>query len=477
MHRPLHSLIFALVLFSGFGALSFLFPEGGITLGKDLLLSYPSLDDVIGNTKKTKDISEVLKTLSEVDTSFILTDTQEVGVEAPPETKAPKLITGIQMSDPDALTDFFESLKNIKDNKSAVRVLHYGDSQIEGDRMTDYLRLKLQGQFGGSGPGLISLMPLTQHVGYRVTPDGDEWDRYNVFTAKDKRVSHKNYGVMAGFCRFKGYEDFDPREQPSQAGFKLQNKAGGYSKIRLFYGGARSRTWCEYYDGPALIHADSLESGGYFHWHDFEVSKGSPEQSFQFTGTDSPDFYGMSLEGDGGVMVDNLAMRGSSGTFFHLINNAQLREFYKLFNVKLIILQFGGNTLPALRDSAMAVNYAGYMRSQISLVKKMAPGASILFIGPSDMSVKSGTEYITYPLLEKLRDELKKVVLSSGCAFFDLYDCMGGKNSMPAWVEQKLAASDYTHFSPKGARQMATFLYGSLINEYKSFLKQDKGTN
>jgi lysophospholipase L1-like esterase len=48
---------------------------------------------------------------------------------------------------------------------------------------------------------------------------------------------------------------------------------------------------------------------------------------------------------------------------------------------------------------------------------------------------------------------------------------MGGKNSMPVWVDQKLAATDYIHFSPQGARKMATFLYAALINDYNRYLK------
>jgi lysophospholipase L1-like esterase len=140
-------------------------------------------------------------------------------------------------------------------------------------------------------------------------------------------------------------------------------------------------------------------------------------------------------------------------------------------NTKLIILQFGGNAAPSIKDGTMAVNYAGYLRGQISILKRLAPGASILFIGPSDMSIKEGTEYVTYPYLEAMRDAIKKVVLESDCAFFDMYDCMGGRNSMPSWVTKKLAASDYIHFSPQGARKIATFLYAALINDYNNYLK------
>jgi len=247
-----------------------------------------------------------------------------------------------------------------------------------------------------------------------------------------------------------------------------------YSKVKLFYGGAQRKTWCRFYDGPALINADSLEAGGFFRVNEFNVTPGSDNHVFKFAGKDSPDFYAISLEGNDGVLVDNIGLRGSSGTFFHLINREQLKQFYDYLNVKLIILQFGGNTLPAITDTVMARNFADYMRYQISIIRKVAPAASILFVGPSDMSVKNGTDYITYPMLEPMRDALRKTVLDNGCAFFDMYDCMGGRNSMPVWVDQKLAAPDYTHFSPQGARKIAALLYAALIEDYNKYLKEKK---
>jgi lysophospholipase L1-like esterase len=169
-----------------------------------------------------------------------------------------------------------------------------------------------------------------------------------------------------------------------------------------------------------------------------------------------------------------MGLRGSSGTFFNQINFSQLKQFYEYLNVKLIILQFGGNSLPYLKDKAMADNFGNYLKSQIYTLKKVAPQASILLVGPADMSVKEGTAYVTHPLLEDLRNAIRKAAFDTDCAFFDMYDCMGGKNSMVSWVEEGIAAKDYIHFSPKGARKIATLLYSSLINDYNSYSKSDK---
>jgi lysophospholipase L1-like esterase len=284
---------------------------------------------------------------------------------------------------------------------------------------------------------------------------------------------------MINFNRFTPVKPITDSSQIISANVNLViNKNAGssyvnYNRLKLFYGGAFKKTWCEFYDGPALISADSLVEGGSFNIKSYNVSNTLNHQ-FKFTGQDSPDFYGISLESDNGVIVDNIALRGSSGTFFHLVNNGQLKQFYDYLNVKLVILQFGGNVLPSLTSETNANNYADWMRGQISTLKKLVPNASIIFIGPADMSVKEGTEYVTHPMLEPLRDALKKVVLETDCAFFDMYDCMGGKNSMPSWVEQKYAATDYIHFSPQGARKIATLLYSAINNELILHLKSKK---
>jgi len=480
MHKPWHSLIFGVSVFLTLGLLSFTFPKTGVRINDSLTLNFPGLDGLFAAKKNRKDISKIIEAIDAIDTTFTFADTLN-DKEAPDGTAAigdssVKLNTGLQFRNRAAMSSFFEALNGLKANPRSIRVLHYGDSQIEGDRITDYLRLKLQGQFGGQGVGLVSLTPIAASVISKITV-GPDWDRYTVFTVKDKRVMHTNYGVLGGFSRYREYTGRPDSSSAVTSSITITTtRFGGttamaYKKLKLFYGGARYKTWTEFYDGPALMSADSLDAGGFFRIREYNVGQGSNTHTLKFSGKDSPDFYAISLESESGVMVDNIALRGSSGTFFHLINPTQLKQFYDHLNVKLIILQFGGNAMPAIKDATMAANYAGYMKYQIATVKKLAPGASILFIGPSDMSIKQGTDYVTYPYLEDMRDALKKVVLESDCAFFDMYDCMGGRNSMASWVDQKLAATDYTHFSPQGARKMATLLYSALIKEYNNYLK------
>ena len=478
LHKPLHTLGFIVVTSTILGAISFVFPLNGIQFTDTLSLKYPSFNELF-KIKKTvkKDISSIIA-LADAEEKIDVTLKNDTVAYTPLDSLV-KLNTSIQYKDEtkSSLANFFNSLSNLSNEPKSIRILHYGDSQIEGDRISDYLRLKLQAQFGGEGPGLISFMPVAPSVINKLSWSAG-WDRYTIFTGKDKRVKHNNFGALAHITRFSKYEVIADTTTYKSAWVKVVTsknggqKAAAYNKVKLYYGGSQTKTHIELYENGSLNNSDSLVAGGNFNIKEFNLNQGALLHEFKFKGKDSPDFYGLSLEGGKGVMVDNMGLRGSSGTFFNQINFAQLKQFYDHLNTKLIILQFGGNALPYIKTPEQTVQFANYLKSQILTIKKLAPQASILVIGPADMSVKVGTEYETHPQLENLRDAIKKTAFETNCAFFDMYNCMGGKNSMVAWVDLGIGAKDYIHFSSGGARKIAVLLYSSLINDYNIYNKK-----
>ena len=73
---------------------------------------------------------------------------------------------------------FFKKLANAKTKK--VRIMHYGDSQIEGDRISGRLRERLQKEFGGNGAGLFPLIPATRKISLKNVPTNN-WIRKTGF--------------------------------------------------------------------------------------------------------------------------------------------------------------------------------------------------------------------------------------------------------------------------------------------------------
>jgi lysophospholipase L1-like esterase len=485
--KPFHILLFLLSVITALGGIAFVFPENGIEIAGQKI-SFPTLASYFDTKKpEKKDISEILALadaedqLSEKkDSSASSKQTDSVAKKEIQylEVNDPsiKLITSIQYKDSlkNSLDNFFESLALLQLEEKGIRILHYGDSQIEGDRITDYLRQKLQGHFGGSGPGMIAAVPVTQSAGIRQSWS-DNWDRYTIFAAVDKRVPHKNFGIAAGLCRYADYKDTASNKK-AWLKIKTYKNAGtsvsNYNKVKMFYAAPRKKTQVEFYENGTLQKTDTLAQSGNFNIKQFNLTQEPSTFEIKFEGKDSPDIFGLSLEGQGGLMIDNFGLRGSSGTFFNQMNLSHLKLFYDYFNTKLIILQFGGNALPYIKNKEMCDEFGGYLQAQIRSIKKLIPGISILVIGPSDMSVKEGENYVTDPQLEDLRDAIRKAAFTTNCAFFDMYDCMGGKNSMLSWVEQGIAATDYIHFSPAGARKIAVLLYSAIMNDYNNFIQK-----
>ena len=175
--------------------------------------------------------------------------------------------------------------------------------------------------------------------------------------------------------------------------------------------------------------------------------------------------YGVSLETPTGVIVDNIPMRGCSGNIFTKIDSTQLSDFYRETNTRLIILQFGGNMIPQTENPSTISGYVrSTLRQQIRYIRACAPQASILFIGPSDMSTRIDGEMTTYPLVPYMDKLLKKMAAEEQIAYWSMYDAMGGKNSMVHWVEVGLAGSDYVHFTHAGANKIGKQLFNWIDN-------------
>ena len=116
-------------------------------------------------------------------------------------------------------------------------------------------------------------------------------------------------------------------------------------------------------------------------------------------------------------------------------------------------MQFGGNAIPSNEKPTTISAIVYGLRDQIRYMKRCAPNASILFIGPSDMIRMTDGEWETYPLVPYMDRLLKKMTMEEGVAYFSLFQWMGGSGSMIRWRELGLAGEDGVHFHRSGARK------------------------
>lgn len=182
------------------------------------------------------------------------------------------------------------------------------------------------------------------------------------------------------------------------------------------------------------------------------------------------DLYAITIDADsGGIAVDNIPMRGCSGQQFTLVPADRLARAYAQLDVGLVILQFGGNSMPYLRDDKAITKYCTSIGRQIDHVRRTCPGAKVLFIGPSDMSTRVRGQLQTYPQLPAVIDSLAATALRHGAAYWSIYHAMGGYNSMVQWKKEGLAGEDYVHFTTRGAELMGDRLVQALEASFNRY--------
>ncbi len=480
--KPQKVLIFIVMVMAMLASIMLLFPKNGIKISDNLILYFPSFHDMFSPREKGIDIDSLLA--SQQHLNQLLPDDDSITALDIEELK--KLVTPLEFPDdnPHALDAFFAKLVNIE-AQHKLRILHYGDSQIEGDRITAFLRNRLQAKFGGKGMGLNTAGVLYSQLSM-LQQDSGNWLRYQGFLGANEWVWHKKFGVMMAFSRFTYILDSAAQPTPAikKAWLQFSRSDLGYANtkqfrnINIYYGNAKAKVSIVLSsDGNQLV-ADSLQSGEGLHVFTYRSPEYLENVRFDFEGTDSPDFYGISFEDDAGIYVDNIALRGSSGTMFTSTDANLLLQTYNHMGVDLFILQFGGNVMPYISDAKAAAQHANFFYYQMALLKRLVPDAGIIVIGPSDMSVKEKDYYMTYPILETVRDELKAATHKAGGVYWDMYKAMGGKNSMISWVNANppLAAPDFVHFTPQGTNVAANMFYNAFILEYTSYCDRNKKT-
>ena len=327
------------------------------------------------------------------------------------------------------LQPFYDALAYTAEQ--SVRVVHYGDSQLEGDRMTFPLRRALQARLGGGGMGLLSIDPTVDSRSSLVTlRKGNQTyhpTRFQAYGPASLRRNSRVYGPLAqawilpveANCTLR----IDARTKGSE---------GRFTRLRIV--GSKD----------SLIHLQDTVS------------------AYLLPLPGGQDIYGVSAETPTGVQVDNVAMRGCAGTIFTGMDSIVLHRYFDQTRTRLIIWQFGGNVVPYVRTDKQIEHYIRKVREQIRYLHRLAPESAILIIGPSDMLTRENGQRVSYRVLPRLDEALRQAADEEEAAYWSLYEAMGGAGSMSEWMNKGWAGKDGIHFTRIGAdeagQRLADFL-------------------
>jgi len=460
--------IFIFIILSVLAILSFVFPVEGVEFGK-LHLKYANPESFINNAVDAG--SDVDQNLADMNRELIISslgsmyDTLQYYKHF---VQSSPLRIHLPNNDLAFFDPVFQQFEEARKRKKLHRILHYGDSQIEMDRISNILRQHLQQTFGGSGVGMIPAIQTVATYSLSQSYSGD-LTRYIMFgDSTTRRASHRRYGPMAQFSTLSGQATLSFRNSGSRHAEPLTQQ---YQRISLLVD--RTGGWNANILADTIVQIDTLkqEQVSLVSW----ILKNKTSRA-RVSLNGNVDIYGILLDGKYGITVDNFPLRGSSGTLFTGIDQQLMQQTFAVLNPSLIILQFGGNAIPAISSTAKIDNYMLEIERQFGALQKAAPHARFLFIGPSDMSKRYNGEMKTRKFLPELNEALKTTALKNGIAFWDMYHVMGGENSMSKWVKHNppLAGSDHIHFTAAGAKEIGTLLAKSLLTNYQFYKLRKK---
>ena len=457
--KSLRTLLFILSVFVLLGICWFFFPAEGVAVGPTTL-RFPSYAEDRKGPEKVLDVDSVLNTVSqsfEMSVSETLLDSLDFYRDY--LTINPNRIH-LPNNDYTYFDSLFYLLERAKEHQKIYRVMHYGDSQIEMDRITSVLRQRMQEMFGGSGPNMISAIKRISSISVNQSYTGSLTRYALVGDSTSRKASHNRYGVMTQFCQNYGHSTINfSKTKHSQA----YPKAKEISTISILMGNnsegfKASLQASPYQTEPKEYHAKSGIT--LITWKlPGNIEKGT------ITLQGNAEIYAVMLDGDYGVAVDNNALRGCSGTIFTRINKSLMEESFKMIDTRMIILQFGGNRMPMINGTKQITSYMNELDRQVKYFKEVAPQATILFIGPADMGKSYNGKVGTWKGLPELNDSLMSMALRNEVAYWDMFHVMGGESSMAQYVKHSppLGSPDHIHFTFLGAQEIGNNLAKSLI--------------
>jgi len=403
-----------------------------------------------------------------------VSDTSSSGISQVPDTAQPgipaeahdSINVQADSSSADLLSSFRHSLTL---PGRQVRIMYYGDSQLEGDRITFYLRQLLRQHNGGSGPGLfLPVMPVmyTKSLWLRASPN---WERYNYLSYSDGEISHNRLGPFMTFCRY--LPEGTTRQDPERAYVRIQpsafsdSAAASWENLRILYSHEEGIVNLRIGSTGKLILADTLPTGKGVQNLICDV-RGSDDLLIEFEGRVSPDIYGISLESPAGLIVDNIPQRGSAGLEFTMVDRDNLEESYRILSPDLFVLHYGLNIVRS-EGSDFSFYRTGLIR-QVRLLKEIAPNTPVLIVGVSDMVHREGDSLVSFTSIPAIVEAQSSAASESGAAFWDARSAMGGSRSIVDWAKKSpaLAQDDYVHLTYQGADTLSVLLYNALFYSF-----------
>lgn len=348
-------------------------------------------------------------------------------------------------------------------NSKKVNILHIGDSHIQADFYTGYVRENIQKIFGYGGRGFIfpyACAGTHSTYDYRTWKYGN-WDgARNVknpnlmdigITGAVARTTDDKAGFKFGFKEGILMPEFTVLKiycKKDSQSFNLKLKLANYPDTIYLSTNARPNSPYIRVDLPIV--SDTFE---------VFVDKTDSTQTFF-------ECYGLMIESckDKGVTYSSVGINGAG--FNNVLAQTLFEGQVQELKPDLVVIDLGANDFYGLNYNE--VELRTNLESLIASIKKASPNASVLVSCSQDIYYRRRKNvYATYPFSKLVQTTAK----ANGAVWYDYFAISGGQYSMQKWRRFHLAKNDKVHLTTAGYNLKGDLFLNAMLNSYLEYLK------
>ena len=359
----------------------------------------------------------------------------------------------------ETLRPFFDQLKQREAEPSSgvVRMIQFGDSHTAADLFTGALRTLFQTKFGDGGAGFS--YPGYPFAGYRI--HGTRRAQSVGWTVTGTHFRDLGDGML-------GMGGVGLSTSHAGNWISLDADAASVEVQYLVQPGGGN---IEIYDGDTLLTSLSTDGKTAAGHYDARVAAGPHHFEVRTISSAPIRLFGFVTEEDAGVTYEAVGLNGAEAGLILKWNETLADELMAQRDLSLIVLAYGTNE--ASDGNWSEESYATMFRALIDRLRREAPHAAILVLGPSDRELHAGRSrraaWVPYAGIDRIIRAQRSVCHEMGCAFWDERARMGGFGTMRDWVSVGWGQGDHTHFTGEGYNELAAALFSDIVQQYNRF--------
>lgn len=383
----------------------------------------------------------------------------------PADTPAPgRSVCSGGLCQPEALTKVFEGLARAESGRgsSPVHILQIGDSHTAGDRITGRLRAAMQARFGDGGRGVLPPgIPFEGYAPLQVEVTASGWTTTLAPLAGNAGYVRAGVGLtgVQAITVQPGSTLTIRRDAASPALFRIELCGDGPGRLQVAAG---DETWTVAFGAGRCLSLLPERAHG-------QVELRALDSALSLHAvrlTNAP----------AGIELSNLGVVGATLRDLAARDQRVVARELDAWRPALIILAFGTNE--GFDDGLDARAYEALLRGQVTRLRRLAPGASLMILGAPDALRNGVTNGCSAdgkrsppPSLAVVRDVQRRVAADMGVAFWDWHGRMGGDCSTDrlATRGEAFVWRDRVHFTSAGSDWIGGMLNADLMTAYEAW--------